>query len=147
MIIEPGNRNALSTNTMIYDILLPNSTSTTPAFGYVDVRDVAGALIAGIKVQGRNRVLLMGEWFEHKHAIEYISSVRPELRARLPANLVPTGQTKGMIDNSRALKILEIPPVRNWKESLIETVDSLLAVETDWIGRGVDVDVVLRGKN
>lgn len=146
LILEPGNIDAFSTNLLIYNILLPDSTSPTPSLGYVDVRDVAGALVAAIRTEGKNRVLLAGEWFEHKDAVEYVASVRPELKSRLPTGIVATGQNKGLIDNSRAIEVLGIPPVRPWKESLLELVDTFTAIEKDWAAKGVDVDNVL-GKN
>jgi nucleoside-diphosphate-sugar epimerase len=124
---------------------LPDSNSVTPWYGYVDVRDVARGLVAGIKVRGRNRILLNGEWFDHTDAIEYIAAARPELKYRLPT-LTASGQTKAVVDNTRAMKILGIPPVKSWKESVLDTVDALVAVEKDWKEAGVDVDQALSGK-
>lgn len=134
----PGDLNALSTNLKLYNLLIPDSKDTTPAAGFVDVRDVARALVAGIKTPGRNRVLLSGEWFEYKDAVEYIASVRPELKARLP-NILPTGLTHGMIDNTRAQKVLGIPAVVPWKQSVIEVVDTLIKIEKDWTSAGIDI--------
>jgi len=142
-ILEPGNIGSLSTNKVIYDaLLLPNSIAATPWYGYVDVRDVAGGLVAGIKVQGKNRVLINGDWFDHAEAVKHIATARPELEDRLPI-LTASGQTKGVIDNTRAMKILGIPPVKPWKESVLDAVDTLIAVEKDWGEAGVDVDLLL----
>lgn len=143
LIIQPGSLQSLSTSALIYNLLLPDSKSQTSPFGYVDVRDVAAALIAGIKTQGKNRILISGEWFEHKDAVDYIASVRPELKDRLPTNLVPTGQTKGVVDNSRAVEVLVIPRVRAWEESVVDAVDAILTVEKDWIAKAVDLQKTL----
>jgi nucleoside-diphosphate-sugar epimerase len=127
---------------VFYNILLPDSTIPTPSFGYVDVRDVARALVAGMKKKGKNRILLSGEWFQHKDAVDYIASVRPELKSRLPT-LESTGQTESVVDNARAIEILGIQPPRPWKESVLDTVDELIRVEKNWAAEGVDVDTVL----
>lgn len=141
--ITPGDSNALSTNLNLYNLLVSDSKATTPTIGFVDVRDVAGGIIAGIDTPGRNRVLLTGEWFEYKDAVEYIASVRPELKGRL-ANPIPTGQTDGLIDNTKAQQVLGIPPARSWKKSLIEAVDNLVQLEKDWVAAGVDLDTTLK---
>lgn len=140
--VTPGDPNALSTNLLLYNLILPDTKQQTPPFGFVDVRDVAAGLIAGIKVTGRNRVPLTGEWFELKDAVEYIASVRPELKSRL-ANIVPTGQTNGILDNSKALEVLGIKP-RSWKESVINTIDYLVEVEKAWEGQGIDIESRLK---
>lgn len=110
--------------------------------GFVDVRDVTAGLIAGIKAPGRNRVPFTGEWFELKDAVEYIASVRPELKGRL-ANIVPTGQTKAIVDTSKALKVLGLKS-RPWKETVLQTIDFLVKLEKDWQEQGVDIDAKLK---
>lgn len=75
--------------------------------------------------------------------MDYIASVRPELKDRLPTNLVPTGQTKGVVDNSRAVEVLVIPRVRAWEESVVDAVDAILTVEKDWIAKAVDLQKTL----
>jgi hypothetical protein len=84
-------------------------------------------------------VLLSGEWYYLKEAVDYIASVRPELRGRL-ASLEPTGQTEPMIDSARAIEFLGLPGIRKWKDTVIETVDYTLVLEKEWIKLGVDVD-------
>lgn len=138
----PGEPNALSTNLVLYNVILPGSKQQTPPFGFVDVRDVAAGLIAGIKVTGRNRVPLTGEWFEMKDAAEYIGEVRPELKDRL-ANIVPTGQSKAAVDNSKALEVLGIEP-RSWKDTVIQTIDYLVGVEKAWKEQGIDIESRLK---
>jgi nucleoside-diphosphate-sugar epimerase len=127
----------------IYNLLLPNIKTQTPSLGLVDVRDVALSLVSALKVPGKNRILLTGEWFDFTEAIEYIASVRPELKGRL-ASLHHTGRTEPMIDSTRAIKILGLPGIRKWKDTVIETVDYTIALENEWVKLGVDVDEKLK---
>jgi nucleoside-diphosphate-sugar epimerase len=138
-----GETAAFSTNLIVYNFVLPDSKQQTPFFGFVDVKDVAAGLVAGIRAKGRNRALLTGEFFELKDAIDYIASVRPELRSRL-INPEPTGQTRPVMDNSRALEMLGLQSVSSWKENVLETVDYVLKIEKEWIEAGVDVESTLR---
>jgi len=140
--VNPGDTMALSTITTLYNLILPDSKMQTPAMGFVDVRDVAAALVAGIKTPGQNRVLLTGEWFEVKDAVDYIGVVRPELKSRLP-KLLPTGQTRAVIDNTRALEVLGVR-VTPWKDMVIDATDFMLKLEVQWQNAGVEVEATLQ---
>jgi nucleoside-diphosphate-sugar epimerase len=141
--ITPGDSNALSTTIAIYNLLLPNTKFRAPPFGFVDVRDAALGLVSALKVPGKNRILLSGEWYDLTEAVDYIAFVRPELKGRL-ASLEPTGQTEAMIDSARAIRILGLPGIRKWKDTVIETVDYMIALEKEWIKLGIDVDEKLK---
>lgn len=141
--IQTGDTSAIATNLVIYNILVPDSVSKTSPIGFLDVRDAAKALVKGIQLKGRHRVLLAGEWFEFKDALDYLEAVRPELKSRLP-EIKPTGQTNAIIDNTRAFEILDLPPVTPWKEAVLVTVDTVIKLEKEWIEKGVDVDSVLK---
>jgi len=133
-IIPPGDINALSTNILIYRALLPDSRSRTYDVGYIDVRDVALALIAGINTPGRTRNLLTGEWFELKDAVEYIGTLHPELNVpTLPLN----GRTDSIVVYEPALKRLGLTR-RPWKDSVREAAEAVLKVEKDWIAQGIE---------
>lgn len=140
--IAPGDNKALNTNLALHNLLLPDSKVQTFPFGYVDVRDVAAGLIAGIKVLGRNRIPLTGEFFDLKEAVEYVSSVRPELKGRL-ATIPPSGQTNVVVDTSKESDVLGVKP-RAWKDTVIQTIDYLLQLEKDWEGQGVDLESRLK---
>jgi len=88
----------MSTNPLLYDILLPKPHITTPRPGFVDVRDIARGLVTGIRTPGRHRALLTGEWFDFKDAVDYIAAVRPALKSRLP-KITPTGQTEAVYEH------------------------------------------------
>ena len=135
-IIPPGDTNALSTNVLIYNALLPDSKSTTYDVGYIDVRDVALALIAGINTPGRSRNLLTGEWFELKDAVEYIGTLHPELK--IPT-LAVNGRTDSVVAYQPALKRLGLTR-RHWKDSVREAAEAVLKVERDWVAQGIDID-------
>jgi len=133
-IIPPGDTNALSTNTIIYKALLPDSRSRTFDVGYIDVRDVALALIAGINTPGKTRNLLTGEWFELKDAVEYVGTLHPELT--IP-KLVSSGRTDSIVACEPALKRLGLT-LRPWKDSVRDAAEAVLKVEKDWIAQGFE---------
>jgi len=135
-IITPGNLNALSTNLYFYNALLPDSTFKTPNIGYIDVRDIALAMIAGIDTPGKTRNPLTGEWFELVDAVEYVGTLYPELK--LP-KLELSGQTDSMLVSEPSWKRLGVTP-RPWKDTVREAAETMLGIERDWIAQGVDVD-------
>ena len=104
--------------------------------GFIDVRDVALALIAGINTLGKTRNVLTGEWFELKDAVEYIGSLHPELK--IPT-LPLSGQTDSIVVYEPALKRLGLTR-RPWKDSVREAAKAVLKVEKDWIAHGIDLD-------
>lgn len=108
----------------------------TRGVGYVDVRDVALGMIAGINIPGKTRNLLTGEWFELKDAVEYIGTLHPELKIPI---LPLSGQTDSIVDYEPALKRLGITR-RPWKDSVREAAEAVLKVEKDWIALGIDLD-------
>jgi len=123
---------------MVYNALAgPEVTLRTLAIGYIDVRDVAAAMVAGIKVKGSHRLLLTGEWFEYADAIEYIVATRPELAPRL-IKTTSTGQNRSIIDSKKALEVLGIT-LTPWRKTIDDGLDSVLKLERDWIEKGVDL--------
>ena len=138
-IIKPGETSALSTAISTYNFVNPNVTLPTESVGYVDVRDIAAALVAATRVKGQHRLPFSGEFFDHVEAFPYIASVRPELKDRL-ANATSTGQTKPAIDATPALKVLGLPGLTPWKQSVLDAVDAVVRLEKEWIAAGVDVE-------
>ena len=127
----------MSTDEFIYKLLFAENKVDTPPTGFVDVRDVAIALVKGQKTSGRHRIVLGGEWFTLGEAIEYIASIHPELKGRL-ATASPTAQKNSLLDNSKAALVLGLTP-RSWKESVRDGVDDLLKMERSWIAQGIEV--------
>jgi len=105
--------------------------------GFIDVRDVATALVAGIKVNGNHRLLLTGEWFDYVDALKYISATRPELAPRL-IKTTSSGQDRPIIDSEKALDVLGIT-LTPWRKTVDDGLDSVLKLERDWTEKGVDL--------
>ena len=114
--------------------------------GYVDVRDVAAAMVAGIKVKGNHRLLLTGPWTDHVEIINYIASTRPELAPRL-IRAVSSGQHRPVLDSSKALEVLGLPSLTPWQKTIDDGLDTILKLEKDWIEKGIDLDNVGLKKN
>ena len=137
-IITPGNVSGLSTSVSVYNYLAgPEKTFYTMPMGHVDVRDVAVALVAGIKVIGNHRLLLTGEWFDLADAIKHIAVTRPELAPRL-VKTGYTGQTRPIIDNKKALEVLGIT-LTPWRKTIEDGIDAFLKLEKDWTEKGIDL--------
>ncbi|KAK7692423.1 hypothetical protein QCA50_004048 [Cerrena zonata] len=140
---DNANQASLSTNGFIYLLLTPNGTAP-PAPYAVDVRDVAKALILGLKAPptsqvGRKRIILSSEWFSGKDAVELIASARPELKDRLAkAAFDAPPAPKSTLDVSRAKDVLGLE-LRDWKETILATVDDLIKLEGTWKEKGISV--------
>jgi len=138
-IINPGETSAISTAVSTYNFINPNVTLPTESLGYVDVRDIATALVAATRVKGQHRLPFSGEFFDHTEAFSYLASVRPELKDRL-AKATSTGQTKPTLDATHALEVLGLPVLTPWKKSVLDAVDAVVELEKEWIAAGVDVE-------
>ena len=137
-IITPGNVSELSTSVVAYNFLAgPEVVLSTLPIGHVDVRDVAAAMVASIKVNGNHRLLLTGEWFDYADVVKHIAATRPKLAPRL-INTASTGQNRPVVDNKRALEVLGTT-LTPWKKMIDDGIDSLLKLEKDWTEKGVDL--------
>lgn len=137
--IEPGP-SALSTNHILYDLLRRNGP-LRPNPSSVDVRDVARALVLSLTAPptsqvGRKRILMSGEWFVPAEAVAYVAEMRPELKGRLnEAWKKEVTSPKNNIDNSRAKEVLGLE-LTDWRKTVLDGVDSLVALETKWKNQG-----------
>ena len=137
-IITPGNVSELSTSVMVYNFVVgPEKTFYTLPIGHVDVRDVAAAMVGGIKIKGNHRLLLTGEWFDWADAVKHIAASRPELAPRLIKTGF-TGQTRPIIDSTKALEVLGIA-LTPWKKTVDDGLDALLKLEKEWTEKGIDL--------
>jgi len=122
---------------MLHAILLPGDVLGSPAFGFVDVRDVAKAQIAGIETPGNHRVLIgSSEWFDLRDAVDHLVVARSEMKDRL-ASPVSMKRTLPAVDNARVVDILGVS-VTPWRKTVEDGVDSLLKVEKEWEEAGID---------
>jgi len=112
------------------------SCPPTMNYLFVDVRDLAlGHVLAAEKPKaGGKRFFMVGGHFCNKEIAEIIGEAFPELREKLPAGEAlkpgdyPGGGTYGF-DNGRSKQVLGLT-YRSLKESIVDTVKSLQAVET-----------------
>ena len=148
---KPGDAQALSSSILLYNFLTgPPTTVGTLTFGYVDVRDVARALVAGIgpRVPGNHRLLIASiPWFDNVDILTHIATVRPELKDRLIRS-ESFGQRGFVADEeiTKTVEVLGLGEVTHWKKTVEDSLDSMLKLERVWKEKGVDVDEVL-GKN
>jgi nucleoside-diphosphate-sugar epimerase len=148
---KPGDTPALSSSLMVYNFLTgPSRTAGTLTFGYVDVRDVARALVAGLKpkVPGNHRLLLASHpWFDNTEILAHIAAIRPDLKDRLIK--CESSDLKGFIADEeivRTVEVLGLGELIPWKKTVEDSLESMLEMERVWKEKGVDVDDVL-GKN
>lgn len=118
--------------------------------GYVDIRDVARAHILALKapsssVIGRKRFALGHPGpNSFRQAIEVLATERPQLKDRLPelssAPEWPENNARAF-DYERIEEILglEKDSFKEWNDTVLDGVDSLLAVESEWKAKGLEV--------
>ena len=140
----------LSTNAFVYmGLMSPQGyppPTEDPIGRWIDVRDVALACVLALTAPpssapgiGRKRLLISGEWFSFGDTVDHLAVVRPELKTRLSqrAKEYPREEDRTLVDNARAKEVLGLSKLRTWKETIPETVDSLLALEKDWNSKGL----------
>ncbi|KAK7692305.1 hypothetical protein QCA50_003930 [Cerrena zonata] len=138
---DDASKGSLSTNGFIYSLLTPNGTGAPGPYA-IDVRDVAKALILGLKAPptsqvGRKRIILSSACISAKDVVELIASERPELKGRLSkAAFDAPPAPKSALDLSRAKEVLGLE-FRDWKETILAAVDDLIKFEGIWKAKGV----------
>jgi hypothetical protein len=137
-VIPTGDHSVLSTNIILFNALLPDSKSQMLPPGFVDVMDVAADLIAGLNAPGRSRNIVAAPWFDLTEAVAYVREIHPELKDELP-KLTATSQKESPYVIEPSLKRLGFK-VTPWKETVRDTVESLLQIEKEWVSKGVDVN-------
>jgi len=113
---------------MVYNFFAgPEVTLRTSSWGFVDFRDVAAQMVAGIKVTGKRRFISVGPWFGNKEVIGCIASIRPDLKFEGPIRegcLYRPGQP--LADPSTAVKVLGFPGLIPWKQTITNTLEATL---------------------
>ncbi|KLO12865.1 NAD(P)-binding protein [Schizopora paradoxa] len=127
-----------------YKNMLPEDGSSTKlkpvqdAFPLtVDVRDVAKAHVLALTAPptsqvGRKRMLVAGEPFLWKDAVEHLLAVRPELRERLPDPSEARKLGTSTMDVTRTREVLGLDSYIDWRKTVEDSVDSLLSIEQSW---------------
>lgn len=116
----------------------PPPKLTTPQFPSaitVDVRDAARAHVLALSAPptatvGRKRLLVAGPPLMWKGAVEHLAVARPDVKHRL-ADVSEAGETKvARVDVSRAREVLGLETYIDWKKTVEDMVDSVLAAES-----------------
>lgn len=145
------NYPALSTALHIYRLLTPEGTFPV-SYLYVDVRDVGKAHILALTSPrstepgiGRKRIIISSlDAFDPKAVVDLIREKRPELKDRLtrvtpsPGPYVSMPYDVGRVDQVLGLKRKDFTPL---KDTVLDTVDSVLKLEKEWIAKGYTIDI------
>jgi nucleoside-diphosphate-sugar epimerase len=103
----------------------------TGNFLWVDVRDVALAHVRAIEVPeaGGERFFVTAGFFSNKKIADIIREARPELESKLPPVNAPDDFPANIFeyDNNKSQRVLGLE-YRPFKQTVIDTVDALLAV-------------------
>ncbi|TCD63894.1 hypothetical protein EIP91_004803 [Steccherinum ochraceum] len=132
-----------STMVHLYSLITPKDDFNSPVPYFVDVRDVARALVAGALTSpptsqvGRKRILLSGEWVQPAEIVELVETTRPALKGRLNEEFKKNpGGLKQIVDNKRLGEVLGLR-VTPWKKTFLDGIDDLLRVEEEWKKAGL----------
>ncbi|KAG6852694.1 hypothetical protein C0991_009840 [Blastosporella zonata] len=147
--VPTGNYSALSTALYIYRFLTPDGEFMSSA-GHADVRDIAHAHVLALtspptSAVGRKRILIASpHHFHPKATIELIAESRPELKARLTKKTPPEyAYDRIPVDFKRIEEVLGMSKddFHTVEETMIETVNSLLALEQQWVAEGHEIRI------
>ncbi|KAG6846733.1 hypothetical protein H0H93_012192, partial [Arthromyces matolae] len=150
--ISTGNYNALSTDILIYRLLHADGFYPITNL-YIDIRDIALAHVLALNspptsVVGRKRILIWSpNEFNIKAAVEHIGEQKPELKERLLTRASPE-YPPGIalaIDFGRVEQVLGLKKedFRTVNQTVLDTVDSLLALEKKWVEEGHQTNIPL----
>ena len=143
---------ALSTNLYIYQWLTKKEGRAFPkALGNADIRDVARIHVEALTSApessvGRKRLLIASTHDgNYKEAVLFVADAHPELRDRLvDANTAPQfPANKFLVDLKRVEDVtgVKADSYYTWKETILDTIDALLAVERSWASQGYEIRI------
>ncbi|KAK7022956.1 hypothetical protein VNI00_016846 [Paramarasmius palmivorus] len=131
--------NQLGTNYVVYELITgdrdgPNAYPSINIGHLVDVRDIAKAHVLALdapKVPGRHkRMIIHGDIFKWKDAVEVIKKAHPELTQRLPlADTVAPALTDVPLDTTFASEVLGLKEYIPWQESVLAALEACLEHE------------------
>ncbi|KAF8647170.1 hypothetical protein AX16_007000 [Volvariella volvacea WC 439] len=141
---------ALSSNIGPYNLLATNGTYLqSPA--YADIRDAAKAHVALLEAPptsevGRKRILFCSpHGFSYDTVLDLIREKRTGLKNRLITKPVATfPHDRVPISFSRIEQVIgmRIEDFHTLEETILDTVDSLIALEAKWMAKGCSVDIL-----
>ncbi|RPD55635.1 NAD(P)-binding protein [Lentinus tigrinus ALCF2SS1-7] len=146
-LLHPGNGpSSLGSNSMLYQLIAGKSGRPLPpqiSPEYCHVTDAARAHILALKlpkippgadVRDKRFIVAAPEVTIYSEVVKYVAENYPELKDRLPtledAPALPGPLSKS--DPTRAREVLGIKEYIGLKETLDETIKSLLEVEKSW---------------
>jgi len=140
----------ISTNIHIYQFLTPKG-NFPPGPGYVDVRDVARIHVEALNSPpessvGRKRLIVASPYDgNYKQGVQLVAEARPELKGRLvdPDTAPKFPIDKLPVDLQRVADVtgVRVDSYHTWKETVLDSVDALLALEKEWISKGYKIDI------
>lgn len=119
--------------------------------GYVDVRDLARIHVQALdsppeSVVGRKRMLVASPHdFNFTKAVGWIVEAHPELKDRL----IDTSKAPAFPMDHLPTDLKRVAEVTGFKEdefisckqTILDTIDSILAMEKDWVSKGLNVEI------
>jgi nucleoside-diphosphate-sugar epimerase len=143
---------ALSTNLYIYHWLTKKEGRAFPkVIEYADVRDVARIHVEALTSApessvGRKRLLIASPHDgNYKEAVLFVADAHPELGDRLvDANTAPQFPAdRPRVDLKRVEDVtgVKVDSYYAWKETILTTIESLLAVERSWVSQGYEIEI------
>jgi len=142
---------ALSTNFHIYHFLTKKGRAFPSSAGCSDVRDVARIHVEALTSApessiGRKRLPIASPYdSNYKQAVEFVAEAHPELRERLvDANTAPQFPVDKLpVDLKRVEDVtgVKVDSYHTWKETVLDTIDSLLALEKGWVSKGYKIEI------
>lgn len=148
-IVPEPDFKSFSTNGFIYALLRPDNTYFPTSPGFVDARDVAKAHIAALGSKpslavGRKRYVLMSpEHASYTAAINYIAEAHPEIKHRLAdPDKAPNFAFETEVERKGLEDVVgfKADSYKSWKDTVLDTVDSLLAFERLWRDKGFEFE-------
>ena len=81
----------------------------------------------------------------YKKAVEIVASAHPELRERLvdadTAPIFPIDKLPVDLKRVEDVTGVKVDSYHTWKETILDTIDSLLALEKGWVNQGYKVEI------
>ncbi|KIM77055.1 hypothetical protein PILCRDRAFT_12401 [Piloderma croceum F 1598] len=95
---------------------------------------------------GRKRLPISSPYDgSYKEAVLFVADAHPELRDRLvDANTTPQFPAdKLLVDLKKVENVtgVEVGSYYTWKETILDMINSLLAVEKSWVSQGYEIEI------
>ncbi|KAI9059689.1 NAD-P-binding protein [Trametes sanguinea] len=135
----------MSTDVLLYLLLMPTGQPIGPVMLTIDVRDVARAVVSSLSSPlatqvGRKRLLFLPHTIGWKDVAEFVAEARPELRDRLSkvalSGELPPTPPKPPVDNTKSIELLKLGELNDWKSAVLAGVDAVIEIEKKFAKEG-----------